>query len=1092
MSSGSGIGNNTVQNEGEVRIEKPSPAQVPAPALIDALRPERSFLVVFKVKCTCVPARKEVRLVGDLPCLGGWNLQDGLSMAATNFPEWSVTVNLADCVRYNIDPFAPSFSFQYKYVIAPVAGTGATDARNPSASASSSGRSSGSGTPDSVVGSTAGTPEIASPSTLPLAPAFFQAPALSAGPTPAVPVTASTTPSVGGSSVSGSGNSVGGSGGGGGASSGSSATAQKPADFFWEVCANRTFRFIDCDSVASAGGSARACECSAAALVVINKFGAGTGAAAPETGTIFVVVEDFPFDMGPWRGAGVSADLAAVRTSCDMGVGEFSDIPLLTDFAVRAGLTMIQLTPVNDTTLPPLTRPLDLSSSSSSASSSSQVTVPSLPQQGGGDDEEENEGEDGREEKEKEGGNSEQELRTEQRQVHRQQDEEEEGNRKFSRDPLCANPDAPLSVFALHPAHMRISGLTSDPVIVSKAQSVQQRLNQRDTIDLAEVLVAKFELLAMIYRQQREALANDPQYAAFCARNQEWLEPYAQAKQHEFARVYGPEYEPGLFVFAQWVLHAQLARASAYAAQRRVTLCVEVPAFVHPECVEARKDPHLFYRRLSVGDPPSGDSPISGSGGSGGAASGTSSTTEGTSATESVDSVYTMDEGAMGVNRRLPVPNWRAQEGQGYRFWCERFAHLAQYFQGVCLREVSAYFRVWAVPARARTGRPGHFVPQLAPACADLERRGLGDCRAYSAPFITDRVVMQAFGPDAADRAVRELLVPVDGTARYAIRPELCAALDADPAALPDWARRPLARLRENTLLTIVDERPRGGSGGVGGVPIGGGLSTASNSGANGGESGNGNSSNGNNGNNNGNGGNNNNSGSLYAVPVPHMEDISLGAMDSMDRQTRQLLLAVHDEYYLGAANSRLWKSSGVALLQSLASTTSLFLSGEDAPELPQWAAEGMRDAGVPLQCPIWACSTPLGDIPHWSLAASSSLSRALLRCWWEENRSTPRARQFYADVLGMSGELPHFCETYLVQRAVLKCLQSQAVFALLPLPDLLALRAEFIAGKDPHQEELGPWVYRMQMSLESLVANTSFTQLLRGLIRNNGRSPPV
>ena len=149
-------------------------------------------------------------------------------------------------------------------------------------------------------------------------------------------------------------------------------------------------------------------------------------------------------------------------------------------------------------------------------------------------------------------------------------------------------------------------------------------------------------------------------------------------------------------------------------------------------------------------------------------------------------------------------------------------------------------------------------------------------------------------------------------------------------------------------------------------------------------------------------------------------------------------------------------------------------------------------EAGIPIVSPVWSFSTWLNEIPYWSLAASSSTSRSLLRCWWEENRNTPRARQFFYDVLNMAGELPHFCETYLVQTAVLKCLQSHAIVASFPLPDLLALRPEFIAGKDPHEEGLGPWIYRMQMPLETLKNNLSFTQLLRGLIRNSNRLPPV
>ncbi|NCI46009.1 4-alpha-glucanotransferase [Sediminibacterium sp. WSJ-3] len=51
-----------------------------------------------------------------------------------------------------------------------------------------------------------------------------------------------------------------------------------------------------------------------------------------------------------WKGAGIAIPVFSLRTGNSFGIGEFSDIPLLVDWAKKAGLTMIQLLPVNDTT----------------------------------------------------------------------------------------------------------------------------------------------------------------------------------------------------------------------------------------------------------------------------------------------------------------------------------------------------------------------------------------------------------------------------------------------------------------------------------------------------------------------------------------------------------------------------------------------------------------------------------------------------------------------------------------------------------------------------------------------------------------------
>jgi 4-alpha-glucanotransferase len=51
----------------------------------------------------------------------------------------------------------------------------------------------------------------------------------------------------------------------------------------------------------------------------------------------------------PWRGAGVAIPVFSLRSEKSFGVGEFLDLPLLADWARRAGLKLIQILPVNDT-----------------------------------------------------------------------------------------------------------------------------------------------------------------------------------------------------------------------------------------------------------------------------------------------------------------------------------------------------------------------------------------------------------------------------------------------------------------------------------------------------------------------------------------------------------------------------------------------------------------------------------------------------------------------------------------------------------------------------------------------------------------------
>ena len=50
-----------------------------------------------------------------------------------------------------------------------------------------------------------------------------------------------------------------------------------------------------------------------------------------------------------WKGSGVAIPVFSLRSKKSFGVGEFNDIRLLADWAVKTGLKLIQLLPVNNT-----------------------------------------------------------------------------------------------------------------------------------------------------------------------------------------------------------------------------------------------------------------------------------------------------------------------------------------------------------------------------------------------------------------------------------------------------------------------------------------------------------------------------------------------------------------------------------------------------------------------------------------------------------------------------------------------------------------------------------------------------------------------
>ena len=57
------------------------------------------------------------------------------------------------------------------------------------------------------------------------------------------------------------------------------------------------------------------------------------------------------FDQPQWRGAGVAIPVFSLRSEQSFGVGEFYDLKLMVDWAAMTGQSIIQILPINDTTM---------------------------------------------------------------------------------------------------------------------------------------------------------------------------------------------------------------------------------------------------------------------------------------------------------------------------------------------------------------------------------------------------------------------------------------------------------------------------------------------------------------------------------------------------------------------------------------------------------------------------------------------------------------------------------------------------------------------------------------------------------------------
>ncbi|XP_074306803.1 4-alpha-glucanotransferase DPE2 [Silene latifolia] len=65
----------------------------------------------------------------------------------------------------------------------------------------------------------------------------------------------------------------------------------------------------------------------------------------------YIFLSDGMLREMPWRGSGMAIPMFSLRSEEDVGVGEFLDLKLLVDWAVASGFHLVQLLPINDTSV---------------------------------------------------------------------------------------------------------------------------------------------------------------------------------------------------------------------------------------------------------------------------------------------------------------------------------------------------------------------------------------------------------------------------------------------------------------------------------------------------------------------------------------------------------------------------------------------------------------------------------------------------------------------------------------------------------------------------------------------------------------------
>lgn len=577
-------------------------------------------------------------------------------------------------------------------------------------------------------------------------------------------------------------------------------------------------------------------------------------------------------------------------------------------------------------------------------------------------------------------------------------------------------PYSAISIYALHPLYL---GYKEFPLKNEKMHAAfldeAARLNQLAQLDYEQVLKLKSDYARALFLQDGAAVLASEEYAAFYAKNQSWLFPYACycylrdknntarfADWGEFS-TYDEERlkrmlslhidaatEVNYHCFLQFLLDRQLAAVKNYARQKGVALKGDIPIGINRDSIDAWTTAHLFNMDTQTGAPPD-------------------------------------DFSVYGQNWGFPTYNWRAMEEEGFAWWKNRFGKMADYFDAYRIDHILGFFRIWEIPLNAVQGLLGYFSPALPYWAEELVQAGIPfDEERMAKPFIHEHYLPEIFGEFTDE--VKNTYLEISGWQQFRLKSFCCTQVqirklfDGKTGAGDIRIRDGLMSLCAEVLFV----RDRHDS---------------------------------------------------YRFH-PRITAQFTYSYRYLDDGVKAAFNRLYDDFFYHRHNY-FWRGQAMAKLPELISSTSMMVCGEDLGMVPDCVPSVMDELQIlsleiqRMPKDPRATFADLGQLPYRSVCTTSTHDMSPIRAWWHENREV--SQRYYNEVLHLDGAAPDDCTPDLCRRIVQAHLNSTAMWVVLPWQDWMSVDAA-IPSPNPEEERINVpanpnhyWRYRMHISLDKL-----------------------
>lgn len=184
--------------------------------------------------------------------------------------------------------------------------------------------------------------------------------------------------------------------------------------------------------------------------------------------------------------------------------------------------------------------------------------------------------------------------------------------------------------------------------------------------------------------------------------------------------------------------------------------------------------------------------------------------------------------------------------------------------------------------------------------------------------------------------------------------------------------------------------------------------------------------------------------------------------------------------------------------LPTLINSTDMLVCGEDLGMVPHSVPSVMHELEI-LSLEIQrmpkensARYNQLNKLPYLSVATTSTHDMSPLRMWWKENKEG--TQNYYNNILNREGIAPEECTSDICMQIIKSHLASPAMLTIIPLQDWLSI-SDTLKRKNADEERINEpanpdnnWNYRMHISLEKLLDEKDFSNLLEKINKESGR----